>query len=111
MATKKTSVKPKKKAAKPAKTSKLKIFTKSSNQGRNFVLCDGNSIKCIKDLALGLADLQEDVFYYHVNTDKDDFSSWIKEVFLEIELADKLMQHKNKDDYQLVLLRHIVEKI
>jgi hypothetical protein len=76
-----------------------------------FVLCNGKPVKNIKELADVMEELEDQVFNYHVAPDKNDFATWIKDIFKDIELAEKLAGVKDKKHMQLVLYKHITHKL
>jgi len=76
-----------------------------------FVLCNGKPVKNIKELADVMEELEEEVFNHHVTPDKNDFATWIKDIFKDIELAEKLAGVKDKKHMQLVLYKHITHKL
>jgi hypothetical protein len=76
-----------------------------------FVLCNGKPVKNIKELADVMEELEEQVFNHHVTPDKNDFATWIKDIFKDIELAEKLAGVKDKKHMQLVLYKHITHKL
>ena len=76
-----------------------------------FVLCNGKPVKNIKELADVMEELEEQVFNYHVTPDKNDFATWIKDIFKDVELAEKLAGVKDKKHMQLVLYKHITHKL
>ncbi len=103
---------------KSGKTTKSKKKTKKINklkrklpEHRSFVLNDGNVISSVKELAIEMDNIDDSVFYYHVNESKNDFSNWLKDVLDEIELAESLMDTKEKYDFQMKLLKHIVKNV
>jgi hypothetical protein len=73
-----------------------------------FVMCNGTSIKSIHELAMMLDNMSDDDFNFHVTEEKNDFSSWIRNVFGDAELADKLDALKCKKENQIHLLKHVV---
>jgi hypothetical protein len=76
-----------------------------------FVLCNGKPVKNIKELADLMEELEDQVFNYHVTPEKNDFATWIKDIFKDIELAEKLAGAKDKKHMQLVLYKHITHKL
>ena len=86
-------------------------IVKDAPETSYFVLCNGKPIKNIKELADIMEDLEDQVFNYHVTTDKNDFATWVKDIFKDIELAEKLAGVKDKKNMQLVLYRHIAHKL
>jgi len=76
-----------------------------------FLLCNGKPVKNIKELADVIEELEDQIFNHHVTADKNDFATWIKDVFKDIELAEKLAGVKDKKHMQLVLYKHITHKL
>jgi hypothetical protein len=76
-----------------------------------FVLCNGKPVKNIKELADVMEELEDQIFNHHVTSDKNDFATWIKDIFKDIELAEKLAGVKDKKHMQLVLYKHITHKL
>ncbi len=76
-----------------------------------FVLSSGKEIKNIRELAHDLGDMEDFVFGHHVNEHRNDFVNWVKDVFEEMELAEKLSQHKDKKKMQVLVYEHIVDKL
>ena len=64
--------------------------------GKAFVLHTGNVILSLKELSESLKTMPDEIFHYHVNSEKNDFSNWIKGVFKEKELAESVSGVKNK---------------
>ena len=51
---------------------------------------DGRILKDMKDLAEALATMSDETFAYHSNTEKKDFSNWVRDVIGDVKLADDL---------------------
>jgi len=84
---------------------------KSVPHKHEFVLADGRRLKNLKELALALSDMADDVFKHHVNDTRNDFASWIGDVYKEKDLAEKLRTAIDKVEAQLTILKHIVSRI
>ena len=59
---------------------------------KRFFGYDGHVIKNLDELAQYLNRIKEEVFQYHVNTGKNDFSNWVRDVIGDVKLADELRQ-------------------
>jgi hypothetical protein len=79
------------------------------NPENYFVLGNGGVIKSIAELGSTLDYLSEDEFRYHVNDAKNDFGNWVRDVFDEKDLADKLFATKDKKDTQIIVLKFLLE--
>ena len=102
--TKKSACNPKKTVKKAAvkKTIKIKpaksiaIAFKQAMPENEFYLIDGRRFKDMRELAIALIDMPEDIFRYHVNDEKNDFARWICDILEDKELAKKLEDIKDK---------------
>lgn len=72
-----------------------------------FWLCDGRTLKNLNELANALENMDDNVWNYHVNTDKNDFANWIENVFECKSLASAIRKVKN----QKTAAKKIREKI
>ena len=70
---------------------------------RFFHLKDGRQLKDIPELMNALKEMDDSLFNYYVNGEKNDFASWIEGVFNNHELAELLRRVKSRDDMLAVL--------
>ena len=77
----------------------------------HFVLKDGKKIKNLKELAESLSTMGDDVFHHHVNSFRNDFSSWVNDVFNEKTLAEELKHMNNKLGTELILYKNFEKKL
>ena len=63
-----------------------------------FRMCNGQVIKNIKELITALKEINEPIFMTHVNEEKNDFDLWIRHVFKNEYLADRLKIAKSRED-------------
>ena len=76
----------------------------------HFYLCTGESVSNVKELAFVLDNLNDEQFSQHVNEHKNDFSSWVGDVFGRHELAQELLTKQDKRDTQLALFKSLFRK-
>lgn len=96
-AAKKTTAKPKGLAQAPAE--------------HYFVLVDGRTLKDVKELADVLEDMHENTWGHHVNNERNDFANWVNDIFKEEELARQIRESQGKHHLQIVLYRHILDRL
>ena len=117
-AVKKKAAKPKKRVVKrkaPAKAKKSVYVKISSNilkeapQEMEFYLSDGRRLKSIFELVDALEHMTEDMFREHVNEMKNDFSSWMKDVFSEPHVAKEMKKIQDRIETQKVLMKKLIE--
>ena len=76
-----------------------------------FVLCNGRPVKNIKELAEVMDDIEDHVFNYHVRPEHNDFSAWVKDIFHDVELAEKIAGVNDRKQLQLVVYKHITHQL
>jgi len=96
--------------AKVAHKKKLDIKAKVKPEAC-FFLVDGSTIASIRELIDALEKMNDDVFYYHVTSDRHDFASWIRDVFAEAQLADKLAAARSRFECQAAILKHLLKDV
>ena len=57
---------------------------------------DGTIFRDMKDLAESLAAMSDDVFAHHVNSEKNDFCKWVRDVIRDEKLANDLAVVTNR---------------
>lgn len=75
-----------------------------------FLLITGIPLKNLKELAGSFETMNDWVFNHHVNESRNDFSSWIKFILKEEELADEILNIKDIREMETKILRHLVSK-
>ena len=109
-----------KKAVKKEKSSEKKVVSKVGVKKKiidnapvehYFIMCNGQPVKNVKELADVLEELREEVFSHHVTSDRNDFATWIHDVFKDLELAKELAGVKDKTQTRFVLYKHIIKKL
>ena len=109
---KKAVVKSSKAVAKP----KVEVIIKQRLFGEapeehHFYLQDGRKLKSVYELMDSLIDMGEDTFRQHVNEFKNDFATWVKDVFKEEDIAKEIATVNNKVEMQRVLLKKIFDEV
>lgn len=77
----------------------------------HFVVADGKKLKNIIELADALETMSEEIFSHHANEFKNDFSSWVKDVFYDHSLAEDISRAKNRLETQIAILRRLVKEL
>lgn len=100
------------KAAKPKTQVYVKVSSKILGQAPKeceFYVSGGKKLKNVFELVDALEDMHEKVFKEHVNEMKNDFSSWIKDVFDEKHVANEIEKLNDRLETQKILLKRLVE--
>ena len=71
----------------------------------SFYFCDGKCSSDLKEFSKALDEISQDVFNYHVNSEKNDFANWIEDIFGEKTLAKKLRKKTDKNYYVIELVK------
>ena len=90
---------------------KRKSILAQCNDEHTFVLKNGQKLSSLFDLADSLESMESDVFAHHVNESRNDFSTWIKDIYQENGLADQVGQKRDKKEMQLDILKALVSQI
>jgi hypothetical protein len=86
-------------------------FKENVKPEHSFKLKDGKELLNLHELAIALRQMNDDVFSHHVNENKNDFASWIKDCMGEKQLASELSKYKTKTSNELAVLRHIASQL
>jgi hypothetical protein len=79
-------------------------------EGREFYLVDGRVLADLKELGDALDAMADHVYGHHVTAERNDFSSWVHDIFEEVELAKRIRQATGRHHAQIVIYRHILER-
>lgn len=74
-----------------------------------FFLADGSPIKNSLELAEAFEEMSHSVFAHHVSDVHNDFATWIRDVFKDHNLADKLELSKTRHQHQVEILKHMIK--
>jgi chromosomal replication initiation ATPase DnaA len=55
-----------------------------------FWCCNGSTLRNMKELREAFATMTDEVFAYHANEDRNDFSKWVKDIIRDEKLARDL---------------------
>ena len=73
----------------------------------SFWLCTNENLRSLNDISDALQKATDDVFRYHVNRDKNDFETWIRDIIKDKDLAREIARVKTRD----TLIRKITERV
>lgn len=76
-----------------------------------FWVCNGTYVHNLHELADAIESMGEEQFKTHVNNNKNDFSSWVRDVIGEVDLAEKLMSSDDKNEHHVHVLKHLVREL
>ncbi len=74
-----------------------------------FNLHQGGELKDLCDLEEAFSYISDEQFTHHVNGDRNDFSSWVKDVFKEEGLARDIYNSSGKDEMRFCILKFLSE--
>lgn len=73
----------------------------------SFHLSDGRSLKNIIELKNALESMNNQLFSYHINDEKNDFYIWIRDIIGDNKLAQDMKKVKNRTQ----ALRVVVQRL
>jgi len=99
-------------ASKPvAKTKTAKVAKTESSyevQGEKcFYFCNGQVVSRLNDLPGVLRNIDEGTYGYHVNSERNDISAWVGDVFLKRDLSQKIQKSKNRTNMASVIEKEL----
>ena len=59
---------------------------------------DGRVFRDMRELGDGLANISDETFVYHVNTEKNDFGKWVKDIIKDEKLATDLTGTQSRSE-------------
>ena len=77
---------------------------------QHFYFVNGMKARNVKELAEIMDRIEQEVFDYHVNAEKNDFYNWVRHVFSDIELAEKLIGVTGPKHLQFTIYKHVADK-
>ena len=77
---------------------KANLILTGSSDSRIFYVINGMTLRSLYELKDALASMSDDTYAHHVNDERNDFSSWVKEVHNDEELANALLNTTNRKD-------------
>lgn len=105
----KVSTKPVK-AALPQKLTLSIYDVQDVPEHQHFYFVNGMKVKNVKELAEVMDRLEQEVFDYHVNENRNDFHNWVKDVFNDLELAEKLLGVTGPKHLQFTIYKHVADR-
>jgi hypothetical protein len=73
----------------------------------NFWCNDGKILANLGELQQALATMSKDTFKYHVNAEKSDFSTWVKDIIGDEYLAHELRKSKDSKNAAKIVAKRI----
>jgi hypothetical protein len=73
-----------------------KKFLADVPDDKRFWCADGQVLKNLSDLETSLKTMGQDIFSYHLNDNKNDFSNWVRDVIGDDKLAMDLQKSKTR---------------
>ena len=89
---------------------KKKIMT-TVNEQHHFHVADGMKLENLMQLMEYLEKMNDETYKFHANESKNDFSSWVKDVFEEPELAENLKTSSTKENAQLIIAKKLLKEL
>ncbi len=81
----------------------MRVFLENVPERYAFYLKNGKKLLNVEQLAKELKGMEHDVFYHHVTNERNDFHNWVRDIVLDLELAEKIMNAKTPEDARRVV--------
>ena len=78
-----------------------------------FRCCDGRILTNMLELGVALGTMSDEIFAYHVNQAKNDFTSWVRNIIKDDKLANDLLKATNQKQaaYRVVARLELLKKL
>ncbi len=86
----------------------FKVLGRASKE-QLFHLQNGLDFSSVRELSVELKHMSDEVFRHHVNRQKNDFAIWIRDVFGDKELANKIKSTTSKNKIAKLIGERIIE--
>ena len=81
----------------------VKKLLNNVSPDKAFWVHNGPVLKSVKELLVALRDMSEDTFRHHVNKEKNDFATWVSDVYGEAKVATELRASSSRKAVQSIL--------
>lgn len=81
----------------------------SASEDTAFFVHGGGTLRNLKDLQSALRTMNKQVFAYHVNKERNDFATWVGDVFGEKELSKRLKGLKTRGSSLNAITKYLRE--
>ncbi|MBI2546714.1 hypothetical protein HYV81_06060 [Candidatus Woesearchaeota archaeon] len=75
-----------------------------------FHLSDGRVLRNVNDLLQALKSMSEHVYHHHVNAHRNDFSTWIRDIFGDYNVAHKALSAKGRHELISILEKELIRE-
>lgn len=82
---------------------RFKAYNMVAQDGQVFFLSDGAKLYSVQQLIDEIPKMRDEIFFFHVTNERNDFASWIRDVFKLEELASKVLEAKTKEELLQIL--------
>jgi hypothetical protein len=72
-----------------------------------FWCCDGRTMRSMQELAEALNTMTDEVFAYHANQQKNDFSTWVSDIIRDEDLAADLRQAASRSAAAVIVTQRV----
>ena len=103
---KKTVKKSTKKSTKKASPKEVRALVCAIDQ-ECFWTRDGSILRDLRDLHVVVSSMDDEIFFHHVNKDKNDFADWVEYVLQDRDCAEALRKAKKKETLHKTVERHL----
>ena len=74
-----------------------KKLLSTAPEQHHFFVADGTRIGNLPQLVGALETMHEDTYNFHANSERNDFSNWVKDIIGDNKLANDLLSSRGRD--------------
>lgn len=80
------------------------------DEGKFFYTCDGKTLKSLQEMLNWVNNSDDNSFLHHVNSERNDFSGWTKEVLKDNPLSKRLRPNQSREQMTETIEKRLSEK-
>ncbi len=98
----------KKTVSKPAARKAAPSVKSRVSDDKLFFLIDGTTVGSLAELIDAFDRMSDDIFYYHVTPDRNDFANWVNDVLVMPDLAESIRPAQGPLRAEVVILKNLL---
>ncbi|MBW3023024.1 hypothetical protein KY308_02890 [Candidatus Woesearchaeota archaeon] len=85
----------------------MRVYLEDVPKRYAFYVKSGEVLLNVEDLAKVLESMEQHIFDHHVTPERNDFHSWVRDIVLDIELAEQILCAKNAEEAKKIIKNRI----
>lgn len=87
----------------------MRVYLEDVPEQYAFYVNNGRKLVNLRELAKALDEMDDTTFHHHVTQDRNDFHNWVRDIVLDLELANRLLAAKTRQEAARIVKERIKE--